>query len=92
VETITAVLSPGWRERLVPVICEQVDPVVVGWCLEPNDLWVAKAAAGREKDNDYCRALAHAGLVGHATCLSRAEALEEPERSRALALARAAFR
>ncbi len=60
--------------------------------LEPNDLWVAKAVAGREKGKDYCRALAHAGLVDHATCLSRAGALEEPERSRALACARAAFR
>ena len=45
-ETTTAVLGAGWRDRLVPVICEAAEPVVVGWCLEPHDLWVSKAAAG----------------------------------------------
>lgn len=42
VETTTAVLTDGWRDRLVPLICESADPIAVGWCLERHDLWVAK--------------------------------------------------
>jgi hypothetical protein len=36
---------------------------VVAWCLEPHDLWVSKAIAGREKDLEFCRALVERGLV-----------------------------
>lgn len=92
VEMTTAVLGNGWRDRLVPVICEVAEPAVVGWCLEPHDLWVSKAAAGREKDRDFCVALAHAGLVDDRTCLARIAALDDPYRTRAGAVARVAFR
>lgn len=71
VETSTAVLTEGWRERLVPFICESTEPKVIGWCLERNDLWVSKAAAGREKDRQFCRALAIARLVDPTTCSHR---------------------
>lgn len=66
VETITATLTTGWRDRLVPLNCNRADGVevdAVGWCLEINDLWLSKAAAGREKDHDFCLALAAQGLV-----------------------------
>jgi hypothetical protein len=56
VETTTAVLPIGWRDRLVALVSESASEPVVGWCLERHDLWVAKAAAGREKDLEFCKA------------------------------------
>lgn len=91
VETATAVLTDGWRARLVPVICETADPICVGWCLERNDLWVSKAAAGREKDKEFCRALAQADLVDREICDERIAALPAPDRHRAEAVASASF-
>jgi hypothetical protein len=82
VETITAVLPDGWRGRLVPLVCEDAEPKVVGWCLEPNDLWVSKAAASREKDLSFCRAVAVAGLVDREVCQERAQGMTEPHRGR----------
>jgi len=92
VETATAVLTVGWRDRLVPVICETADPVAVGWCLERHDLWVAKASAGREKDWDFCRALARAGLVDRDPCLERIQLLSAPDRRRAEGVLSASFK
>ncbi len=61
VET-TAVLPAGWRERLVRFETPGTNGVVA-WCLEPHDLWVAKAIAGRPKDLAFCRALLDRTLV-----------------------------
>ena len=61
VET-TAVLPAGWRERLVRYETPGTNGVVA-WCLEPHDLWVSKAIAGRPKDLEFCRALLDRGLV-----------------------------
>lgn len=61
VET-TAVLPTGWRERLVPFE-EPGTSGVTAWCLEPHDLWIAKAVAGRPKDLEFCRALLERALV-----------------------------
>jgi len=58
----TAVLPDGWRERLIPYRSEATGNVTA-WCLEPNDLWLSKAAAGREKDREFCAALIEVGLV-----------------------------
>lgn len=91
VETATAVLPVGWRDRLVPVICETADPKVVGWCLEVHDLWVSKAAAGRDKDRDYCIALADAGIVDPTICEQRIDGLTPAAQWRARHLARRAF-
>ena len=38
-------------------------PQFIGWCLEPEDLCVAKLCAHREKDLNFVRALHAAGLV-----------------------------
>jgi hypothetical protein len=38
-------------------------PRATGWCLDKEDLCVAKLAAFREKDRDFVRALLDAGLV-----------------------------
>lgn len=58
----TAQLPAGWRERLVRFETPATTGVVA-WCLEPHDLWVSKAIAGREKDLEFCRALVERGLV-----------------------------
>lgn len=61
VET-TAVLPAGWRERLVRFETPGTNGVVA-WCLEPHDLWVSKAIAGRPKDLEFCQALLDRELV-----------------------------
>ena len=62
VET-TAILPEGWRERLVRFESSGTGGVVA-CCLEPHDLWIAKAIAGRPKDLEFCGALLRLGLVG----------------------------
>ena len=61
VET-TAVLPAGWRDRLVRFQTPATSGVVA-WCLEPHDLWVSKAVAGRVKDVEFCTALVQGGFV-----------------------------
>lgn len=61
VET-TAILPPGWRERLVRFETPATSGVVA-WCLELHDLWIAKSIAGRPKDTEFCRALLDLSLV-----------------------------
>jgi hypothetical protein len=58
----TAVLPSGWRGRLVRFETPGTNGVVA-WCLEPHDLWVSKAVAGRPKDIEFCRALLARSLV-----------------------------
>jgi len=95
VETATATLTTGWRERLVPLVCHDRDGETVnavGWCLEIQDLWLSKAAAGRPKDLEYCLALARDGLVDLDEIHRRANELREPERTRAAAMLTTAAR
>jgi hypothetical protein len=68
VDRSTAVLPDGWRERLVKVsnantAAPSGRPRYTGWCLDPEDLCVAKLCALREKDQDFVAALLDAGLV-----------------------------
>jgi hypothetical protein len=58
----TAILPTGWRERLVRFETPATKGVVA-WCLEPHDLWVSKAVAGREKDLEFCSAVLRHHLV-----------------------------
>jgi len=58
----TPTLPNGWRERLVRFETPATEGVVA-WCLDPADLWVSKAVAGRPKDLELCRALLEIGLV-----------------------------
>lgn len=69
VET-TAVLPAGWRERLVRFQAPGTNGVVA-WCLEPHDLWISKAIAGRPKDLEFCRALLDRELVRRARLRER---------------------
>jgi hypothetical protein len=61
----TAKLPQGWEQRLVVVPVGEVR----GYCLEINDLVLAKLAAGREKDFDFGRA-AHRHRMLDARALS----------------------
>ena len=64
----TAVLPNGWRDRLVKVqntntAAPAVQPRFTGWCLDKEDLCVAKLVAFREKGRNFVAALLEARLV-----------------------------
>ncbi|MCC6435672.1 MAG: hypothetical protein IT196_11625 [Acidimicrobiales bacterium] len=57
----TAMLAPGWDERLVPLVDRSTG--TTGWCLDVHDLCVAKLLAGRQKDRDFVAAIIGARLA-----------------------------
>src|SRR5262245_32658311 len=64
----TAVLPDGWRERLVKVqnantAAPSGRPRYTGWCLDKEDLCVAKRCARREKAPYFVASLLNSGLV-----------------------------
>jgi hypothetical protein len=68
VDLSTSILPDGWRDRLVRVQNANTaapggEPRFTGWCLNKEDLCVAKLCALREKDQNFVRALLDAGLV-----------------------------
>ncbi|HNQ72727.1 MAG TPA: hypothetical protein PKN95_03880 [Verrucomicrobiota bacterium] len=66
----TAILPPGWKERLVRLQNSNTGNGC-GLCLEAHDLAVAKLAAGREKDTAYVAELLRHKLVDPAQVESR---------------------
>lgn len=66
----TAILPKGWRKRLIAYSSPATNGVTA-LCLEPHDLWISKAIAGREKDREFCNALLNRGLVKTATLKMR---------------------
>lgn len=73
-ETITA--PDGWRDRLIEYSNDNTDGVT-GLCLEINDLWLTKLAAGRPKDFEFCRALVRAKLITAAIVRSRTSTIDK---------------
>jgi len=76
VDLQTAVLPSGWRDRLVRVQNANTaaitgKPQYTGWCLDKEDLCVAKLCALREKDRNFVTALLDAGLVDAAIIATR---------------------
>lgn len=76
VDLETAALPQGWRGRLVKVqntntAAPSGEPQFTGWCLDKEDLCVAKLCALREKDRNFVAALLHANLVDLQTILAR---------------------
>lgn len=71
VET-TAILPSGWRDRLVRFETPGTNGVTA-WCLEPHDLWIAKAIAGRGKDIEFCKSLIDHQLVSGSKLRSRVD-------------------
>lgn len=68
VDLDTCVLPEGWRGRLVAVANKNTtgpggQPMFTGWCLDKEDLCVAKLCAMREKDQSFVRALLAEQLV-----------------------------
>jgi hypothetical protein len=76
VDLETAVLPDGWRERLVKVqnantAAPSGVPQYIGWCLDKEDLCVAKLCGFREKDRNFVAALLDAALVDAAVIAKR---------------------
>jgi hypothetical protein len=68
VDLQTSALPDGWRDRLVKVQNENTaapsgEPQFIGWCLDKEDLCVAKLCALREKDRNFVDALITEDLV-----------------------------
>lgn len=76
----TAHLPQGWRERLVRLQTAGTNGRVA-YCLDPIDLFVSKACAGRDKDVVFNRALLAAGIVTPASAIERAAALGDAAES-----------
>lgn len=72
VDSATSVLPAGWEQRLVLVTGENTR-YIRGWCLEVNDLAIAKLVAGRSKDIDFLRHLVQGGYVEAAILKARFE-------------------
>ena len=72
VSETTAVLPEGWRERLIRYETPATNGAVA-WCLDPHDLWISKAIAGRQKDIEFCEALLGRGVVSEETLTERLE-------------------
>ena len=93
VDHTTAVLPDGWRDRLVKVqnpntAAPSGEPQFTGWCLDKEDLCVAKLSAFREKDQNFVAALLDARLVDAeviARRLAQVPARHLPATERALA-------
>jgi hypothetical protein len=78
----------GWRERLVKVqnantAAPSGAPQFIGWCLDKEDLCVAKLCALREKDQNFVDALISAGLVDPHLIAARLESVPEQHRNAA---------
>lgn len=77
----TAILPSGWRKRLVPYKTPGTNRVTA-LCLEPHDLWVSKALAGRPKDVEFCKALIERGIVKRSILQSRLRDVEGVDSAR----------
>lgn len=72
----TAVLPSGWRKRLIKYESPATGGVKA-LCLEPHDLWVSKAIAGRDKDWEFCNAMLERCLVNSRTLKIRLGKVEK---------------
>jgi hypothetical protein len=87
VDEKTATLPTGWRERLVDLTPGDTEGVV-GSCLEPHDLAIAKYVAARHKDLTFNRQLVARGLLSQEKLLQLLAATDVNEETR-LRVARA---
>jgi hypothetical protein len=82
VDLATSALPDGWRDRLVKVqnantAAPSGTPQFIGWCLNKEDLCVAKLCALLEKDQNFVGALLDAGLVDAAVIATRLPTVAE---------------
>lgn len=85
----TAVLPEGWRARLVRIQnASTAGPgegsPFIGWCLNKEDLCVAKLCAHREKDREFVRALVEAEVVDRETIAHRLTTVPEQHEQRSM--------
>ena len=83
VDLSTCVLPEGWQERLVKVSNVNTTgpsgtPQFTGWCLDKEDLCVAKAVAGRDKDRRFVAALLDSQLVDSRIISERLKTVPKP--------------
>jgi hypothetical protein len=86
VDLQTSALPDGWRERLVKIQNENTaaplgEPQFIGWCLDKEDLCVAKLCALREKDQNFVDALITARLADPQIIAARLASVPERYRS-----------
>lgn len=80
VDLDTSIVPDGWRSRLVRVQNQNTaapsgKPQYTGWCLDKEDLCVAKLCALRDKDKNFVDALITAELVDPVVIANRLAAL-----------------
>ncbi len=71
----TAKAPAGWETRLVPVhvpLHGRHGAEAIGWCMEANDLVLAKLAAGRDRDMQFAEEAIGHGLAQPRELLRRA--------------------
>jgi hypothetical protein len=66
----TVIAPAGWEARLVKLSNANTN-AITGWCLESNDLFLAKLAAYRKKDLVYCRTMLRHALADPETLRRR---------------------
>jgi len=62
IDPAVAILPGDWMTRVNKIQNENTNGYA-GYCLDVLDLFLAKAAAGREKDREFCTALIQHGYV-----------------------------
>jgi hypothetical protein len=82
VDLSTSALPAGWRGRLVKVQNANTaapggELQYAGWCLDKEDLCVAKLCAFREKDQNFVAALVRSALVDRQSILTRLATVDE---------------
>lgn len=86
VDPSTAKLPSGWMDRVHKVQNANTD-LFIGYCIDPLDLFLAKAYASRPKDRDFCIAMLKHGFAQLDKALEFADAMpldaEEMRRLRA---------
>lgn len=78
VSEATAILPRGWKGRLVNFQNDNTGNVL-GLCLHPDDLFVSKMAAGREKDIEFGRAMIAHAMIDRAKVQLYASTVPCPE-------------
>jgi uncharacterized nucleotidyltransferase DUF6036 len=74
VEEGTATLPSEWKTRLV-LVSNANTRHAKGWCLDPQDLLLAKYFAGRDKDHRFTRDAARAGIAQREALLARLDSM-----------------
>lgn len=85
VDLETSALPARWRDRLVRLQNANTaapggEPKFTGWCLDKEDLCVAKLCAYREKDLNFVAALIEARLVDPDEIVQRLPSVEDRHR------------